>query len=234
VSPSDAHQHPTLLTDEDAAILMALWRDAHEPVQSSIGRDRGLTRDQLVELLVDTKAKPGEPRAKPFLKKTTLFSHLTKIGLPLFSRIVRIEEERPSPGPNRKSKAGKNCYRFSLKSGEVVTWPASARIVLGVWDAPGGHVFQETLLTQMEGLQLRNHPSEPQSMNRAAILKDIDEFAIPNGYLDRHGSHLRADTRELTRLKFELKYITEVAWQCYVGDPPDLQLKPKSHNYQFV
>jgi len=62
-------------------------------------------------------------------------------------------------------------------------------------------------------------------MSRAQIAEDI-KFAIDNHYIDRFGSDGTADIRVRDRLKSECRFIFQIAWKCWDGNPPALPLKP--------
>jgi hypothetical protein len=204
------------LTAEDIDILMTLWRHENQPLPPGEHRRPGLTRDEVAERL---KTK--------YTKSAKILKRLSKFNtIPALSKLIRIEKTRLLR-PERLSNAGPNGFRYSLATGEMITWPCSARIVLAVWDARGHHISKSVLLTNLEALQLRNDAAD-MAIDRTEIRRDINEFLIPKGYLSLEGDRLMADRPELTRLKFELEYIYEVAEQCFVGDPPAQELKSKA------
>jgi hypothetical protein len=211
--PDDALSHSSLtdpLSPGDALILMALWHHENKP-HATGQHSVGLTRDELAVALV----------GHGFSSSAALFRRMIRLNTSAFSKIVKIDEIRLLRA-KRKNNAGRNGYRYSLRGGEVITWPCSARIALAVWDARGHHISQDTLLIDLEALRLRDDEGD-QAMTRAAIKRDVDEFLIPKGYLIRQGDHLAT----LPRLTFEMEYLSEVSFQCFIGDPPKREIKPE-------
>jgi len=197
---------PERLYSEDVAILVALWNDLYQPRTggSDKPRSEGLTREQLAELLVS-----NSPDEKPFRTKSALYKHLG--GLKQVTNLVStytVAAKTRKGGLSKK--AGHRRDLYTLAEGDCISWPATARIVMGVWDSPGHHIDEATLITSMESLRPRRDADGP-VLTRDEILADI-EFSIAKGYLDRYINSLRS----ARRLRYELQYINKIAAVCPV------------------
>jgi hypothetical protein len=88
----------------------------------------------------------------PVKTGAALFSHLNKL-----KRLPDLVRTEPAPAQGHKDpKSKKGNYRdlYALAVDTAITWAPTARIVMAVWDSPGFHITEDTLIRKMEALQL--------------------------------------------------------------------------------
>lgn len=228
MSQEKSQLSPDFLLQEDIRILATLWHDLYGPLGSEPKRrKRGMSRDDLEDLLVQKEPSTTEnpsagcsvcanwPLGKPFgsraaLEKRLYFlKHVVNSSGDKHDRQM-IQTRLGSAIDKNGGHSGHRRDLYGLATGELITWPRTARIVMEVWDARGSHLPLSILVDKIRNLRLQNPEEQVPLVEERDILEDIN-WSQDHHYLATYTGRIRAD---LPRTSFEIDYLAVLAAHC--------------------